>query len=153
MRGTGPGHRCGRLALPVPAGGHPGRAQASEAPPRPQLQAGQGGELGGLLIHHLIISTALYVLQALCPLQKPEDKPLFADGYPYLLVTQPSLAALNTELAGRGAELVVEDRRFRPNITVEGEFPAWAEDTWAWVRVGEATFRNVKPCTRCDLLF
>ena len=68
-------------------------------------------------------------------------------------MTQPSLAALNTELAGRGAELVVEDRRFRPNITVEGEFPAWAEDTWAWVRVGEATFRNVKPCTRCDLHF
>ncbi|KAJ8961039.1 hypothetical protein NQ317_010389 [Molorchus minor] len=27
----------------------------------------------------------------------------------------------------------------------------YEEDTWEWVRIGDAVFRNVKECTRCTL--
>lgn len=26
---------------------------------------------------------------------------------------------------------------------------AYAEEDWDWVRIGDAIFKNVKPCTRC----
>jgi hypothetical protein len=38
--------------------------------------------------------------------------------------------------------------RFRPNIYVEGP-PAFDEDTWVEVRIGESLLRVVKPCPRC----
>jgi uncharacterized protein YcbX len=31
--------------------------------------------------------------------------------------------------------------RFRPNIYVAGEFPAFAEDQWAFIKIGTAVFR------------
>ena len=63
------------------------------------------------------------------PLQEGEkDRPLYADGYPYLLVSQPSLAGLNTVLQEAGVELTVEELRFRPNITVSGTFKPFSED-------------------------
>ena len=43
----------------------------------------------------------------------------------------------------------VTEERFRPNIYIEGEFGAFAEDSWPHLRIGGATFRNVKLCTRC----
>jgi hypothetical protein len=38
--------------------------------------------------------------------------------------------------------------RFRPNLVVTGCEP-YAEDTWHRLRIGELTFRVVKPCSRC----
>jgi uncharacterized protein len=38
--------------------------------------------------------------------------------------------------------------RFRPSLVVRGA-PAWAEDGWRRVRVGDAVFRAVKGCDRC----
>ncbi|WP_143587886.1 MOSC domain-containing protein, partial [Streptomyces alboverticillatus] len=38
--------------------------------------------------------------------------------------------------------------RFRPNLVVGNTAPR-AEDGWRRVRVGEVTFRAVKPCGRC----
>jgi hypothetical protein len=38
--------------------------------------------------------------------------------------------------------------RFRPNLVVSGG-PAWAEDDWRRVRIGDAVFRMAKRCARC----
>lgn len=69
----------------------------------------------------------------------------FADGYPVLLTSEESLAALDE----RCPEPLTMTR-FRPNLVVTG-FPAWDEDGWRRVRIGDATFRVVKPCSRCVL--
>jgi uncharacterized protein len=80
----------------------------------------------------------------------PADRVSFADGYPLLLATEESLAALNDEVlaaAPHGREPLAMSR-FRPNLVVTGA-PAWVEDDWRRVRVGEAVFRAVKGCARC----
>jgi uncharacterized protein YcbX len=81
-----------------------------------------------------------------------EDRVSFADGYPLLLATEESLAALNDLIAEgpRAAEGPVSMRRFRPNLVVAGA-PAWAEDGWRVVRIGAVNFRAVKACDRCVL--
>jgi uncharacterized protein YcbX len=66
-----------------------------------------------------------------------------ADGFPVLLTTIASLDALNHWLPAP-----VTIARFRPNLVVEGA-AAWDEDRWRRIRIGEATFRVVKPCERC----
>lgn len=40
--------------------------------------------------------------------------------------------------------------RFRPNLVVGGT-RQFEEDEWASFRVGGATFRSVKPCSRCKV--
>ncbi|WP_417239976.1 MOSC domain-containing protein [Celeribacter halophilus] len=67
-----------------------------------------------------------------------------SDGFPLLLTTEASLAALNESL-----EAPVTMRRFRPNLVISGEIAPWSEDTWRVVRIGSAVFRVVKPCERC----
>ncbi len=67
----------------------------------------------------------------------------FADGFPFLLLSQGSLDGLNQRLA---APLPMN--RFRPNIVVSG-CEAHAEDGWRRVKIGELPFRVVKPCARC----
>jgi len=79
-----------------------------------------------------------------------KDRPLFADGYPFLMLSQPSLDTLNHALSSSGVELSVEETRFRPNILITGDFPGFAEDKWAHVKIGDTVFRNVKLCTRCN---
>lgn len=78
---------------------------------------------------------------------RPDDSVTFADGYPLLVATEASLAALNEAIAEGGADPVAMSR-FRPNLVVAGG-DAWSEDDWRLVRVGEATFRAVKGCARC----
>jgi hypothetical protein len=73
----------------------------------------------------------------------PGDETGFADGYPFLLLSEGSLADLN----GRLPE-AVEMRRFRPNIVVAGCAP-YAEDGWRRVRIGSVELAVVKPCARC----
>jgi uncharacterized protein YcbX len=74
---------------------------------------------------------------------QPGDRVAFADGYPFLLISQGSLDGLNRRLS-----LPVSMDRFRPNIVVDG-CPPHAEDNWHHVRIGEVDFRFVKPCSRC----
>lgn len=80
---------------------------------------------------------------------EPDDRVAFADGYPLLVATEESLAALNDQVLARtpGRE-ALPMARFRPNVVVQG-FDAWHEDDWRRVRIGEATFRAVKGCARC----
>ena len=67
----------------------------------------------------------------------------FADGFPFLIVNLASLEELNSRL-----DSVIEVRRFRPNIVVEGA-KAWDEDDWTSARIGDTGFTLVKPCSRC----
>jgi hypothetical protein len=77
----------------------------------------------------------------------PDDRVSFADGYPLLLASTTSLAALGAWIAEMGAE-PVPMTRFRPNVVVTGSEP-WAEEGWKRVRIGGQEFRVVKPCDRC----
>lgn len=67
----------------------------------------------------------------------------FADGYPFLLISEGSLEDLNSKL-----EVPVPMNRFRPNIVVSGCQP-FAEDDWKRIRLGSIEFDLVKPCARC----
>jgi uncharacterized protein YcbX len=67
----------------------------------------------------------------------------FADGYPYLLATEESLAKLNDQLAEP-----VPMNRFRPNLVVSGA-PADAELGWAEFSIAGQPFRSVRGCGRC----
>jgi uncharacterized protein len=83
---------------------------------------------------------------------RPADRVSFADGYPLMLATEESLAALNDLIAEgpRAAEGPMSMTRFRPNLVVAGA-PAWAEDGWRVLRIGAARFRAVKAGDRCVL--
>ncbi|MDB4965253.1 MAG: Flavodoxin reductase (ferredoxin-NADPH reductase) family 1, partial [Myxococcales bacterium] len=76
---------------------------------------------------------------------QPGDLVSFADGFPLLLVNRASLDDVSAR-----AQLVVDERRFRPNLVLSGA-PAWAEDGWKRIRVGAITMRVPKPCARCSI--
>jgi uncharacterized protein YcbX len=80
------------------------------------------------------------------------DTVSLADAYPMLLASEESLARLNSWIADgpRAVDGPVPMTRFRPNLVVRGA-PAFAEDTWRRIRVGEIEFRVVKLCDRCVL--
>lgn len=83
---------------------------------------------------------------------REDDRVSLADGYPLLLTSEESLAALNDEVTRQSAtprEMLPVDR-FRPNVVVRGA-AAWAEDDWRVLRIGDTTFRVVKGCARCVL--
>lgn len=71
------------------------------------------------------------------------DRVGFADGFPFLLISQGSLDHLNARLAEP-----VPMQRFRPNLVVDG-CDAHAEDGWSRLRIGDIEFRVAKPCSRC----
>lgn len=73
------------------------------------------------------------------------DRAAFPDGFPLLLIGQGSLDELNRRV-GRELEML----RFRPNLVVQGAEP-FAEDGWKRIRIGEMTFRVLKPSVRCIL--
>lgn len=77
----------------------------------------------------------------------PGDRVSFADAYPFMAISEASLADLNDRLAARG-EAALPMNRFRPNIVIAG-CEAFAEDTWPRLRLGEITFRAGGPCARC----
>jgi uncharacterized protein YcbX len=72
-----------------------------------------------------------------------KDEVSFADGYPFMLLGEASVADLNTRLAEP-----VPMTRFRPNFVVS-ESEAFAEDSWSVVMIGSTVFHVVKPCERC----
>lgn len=74
---------------------------------------------------------------------QPGDQVGFADGFPFLLISQASLDALNARL-----QSPVPMRRFRPNLVIDGCDPH-AEDGWRRLRIGDLVLRVAKPCSRC----
>ncbi|MGE3600729.1 MAG: MOSC domain-containing protein [Dehalococcoidia bacterium] len=72
------------------------------------------------------------------------DQVGFADGYPFLLISEESLADLNAQLSSP-----LPMNRFRPNIVVSGGGAPYLEDQWRQIRIGAIDFHLVKACARC----
>ncbi|BFG14748.1 hypothetical protein CerSpe_010220 [Prunus speciosa] len=72
-------------------------------------------------------------------------KIMFSDMYPYMLLSQGSMDALNNVL-----KEPIPVNRFRPNILVEGCEP-FSEDLWTEIRIDKLTFLGVKLCSRCKV--
>ncbi|MEO7269467.1 MAG: MOSC domain-containing protein [Knoellia sp.] len=83
------------------------------------------------------------------------DHTAYADDVPVTLASLKSLAQLNDWVAegavGRGDELpaALPIHRFRPNVVIDGDLEAFAEDTWSHVRLGGVNFRITGPVSRC----
>ena len=75
----------------------------------------------------------------------PGDMVSFADGYPFLILGEPSMAFLNSKL-----EVQLSIRRFRPNFVFSGNAPH-EEDNWKRFTIGSVRFRGTKPCGRCQI--
>ncbi len=73
----------------------------------------------------------------------------FADGYPLLIVSEASLADLNARIVANSGQPLPMNR-FRPNLVIRG-CEAFAEDRLGEIAIGEAVFRAVKPCVRCQV--
>lgn len=69
----------------------------------------------------------------------------FADGFPFLLISQASLDDLNAKLKNP-----VPMNRFRPNLVVAGG-SAFQEDGWKKIKIGKVLFRVAKSCARCEI--
>lgn len=67
----------------------------------------------------------------------------FADGFPFMLISDSSLHDLNQRV---GVNLRMN--RFRPNLVISNCDP-YEEDLWKKIRIGEIIFHFVKPCSRC----
>lgn len=67
----------------------------------------------------------------------------FADGFPFLIISEASLEDLNRRLG-----MTLSMNRFRPNLVIRGAVP-YAEDAWKKIRIGQMAFDLVKPCSRC----
>jgi MOSC domain-containing protein len=67
----------------------------------------------------------------------------FADGFPFLLISEESLEDLNRRL-----EVPLPMNRFRPNLVIAGGEP-FGEDRMGPFAIGGIRFAVVKPCDRC----
>ncbi|XP_046672219.1 mitochondrial amidoxime reducing component 2-like [Homalodisca vitripennis] len=67
----------------------------------------------------------------------------YSDIASYMLMGEESLKDLNNRLAKPVSHI-----NFRPNILVKGS-PAFSEDCWDWIKIGDNVFRGFKYCTRC----
>jgi uncharacterized protein YcbX len=77
--------------------------------------------------------------------QQNNEQVSLADGFPFLILGQASLNALNDRL-----ELPVPMNRFRPNFVFDGA-PPHQEDSWREFSIGDVRFTGVKPCARCTI--
>ncbi len=136
---------------------HIGDADAEEAPLAVRIWGedctafGQGAQADGWFSRYLGRPCRLVHLsdahpRALDPdYGRDGDTVSFADAFPLLLISLPSLADLNRRLP-----ITACMRRFRPNLVVDGCAP-YAEDGWSRLRIGEVVFEGTKGCTRCAL--
>jgi len=76
---------------------------------------------------------------------QPLDQVAFSDGFPFLIISENSLASLNQAMG-----LDFSMTRFRPNLVISG-CPEYAEDQWREISIGEIGFRLPKPCSRCSV--
>ncbi len=67
----------------------------------------------------------------------------FADAFPFMLLSEESLADLNARL-----DAPLPMNRFRPSLVVAGTAP-YAEDEWTRIRIGTVVFHGATRCGRC----
>lgn len=73
------------------------------------------------------------------------DQTSFSDGFPFLIVSEASLALLNQQM-----NLTLSMQRFRPNLVIT-DCTSYAEDSWRKISIGDISFRLPKPCSRCSV--
>ncbi len=71
------------------------------------------------------------------------DQAAFSDAFPVLVISEASLDELNHRL-----DTPLPMDRFRPNLVVR-DCPAYAEDAWRRIRIGDVVLRAAGPCGRC----
>ncbi|KAJ8602450.1 hypothetical protein CTAYLR_001277 [Chrysophaeum taylorii] len=101
-------------------------------------------EIPGLRLVRMPRSTSRWCDSKYAPLLG--TRTAFSDGFPILLASAASLADLNAKMKSP-----LPMARFRPNVVLDGDLEAWAEDSWARVRLGAHTFLVAKPCSRCKI--
>jgi uncharacterized protein YcbX len=69
----------------------------------------------------------------------------YADGYPFLVISEASLDDLNARL-----DVPLPMNRFRPNIVLSGVAP-YEEDHLARIRIGGVEFVGMTRCPRCPI--
>lgn len=74
---------------------------------------------------------------------KAGDKVSFADGFPFLIMSEASI-----EFIAQYVGFELSPLRFRPNIVISG-CDAFAEDDWKRIAIGDMELDIVKPCSRC----
>jgi uncharacterized protein YcbX len=74
------------------------------------------------------------------------DQVGYADGFPFLLISDESLEDLNSRMAEP-----LPMNRFRPNIVIKGSGVPFIEDRIRQIKIGEIVFSIVKPCARCKI--
>lgn len=80
----------------------------------------------------------------------PSERYLFADGYPYLVLSKASVRALNERLLEKG-ESPVGIERFRANVVLD-DIDAHTEDYAAtFTHASGAALTMASPCTRCQV--
>jgi uncharacterized protein len=118
-----------------------------------------GEEIAEWLTSHLELSVRLVRIGSRYRRPVPEEKVpaihrdalgvrevSFADAYPFLILSEASLADLNQRLVQP-----VPMNRFRPNIVISGLLDPYAEDRWESVEIGSVKFRHGRPCVRCTV--
>lgn len=81
---------------------------------------------------------------------REHDEVGFADGYPFLLISEESLQDLNHRIQERNPDdLMLPMNRFRPNIVIKGSGVPYGEDSLRKIKIGKVIFEIVKPCARC----
>ncbi|SMB80427.1 hypothetical protein SAMN05660772_01621 [Pasteurella testudinis DSM 23072] len=75
----------------------------------------------------------------------PQQALSFADGYPLLLTNLQSFAAVQQQ-----CPTAIEMAQFRANLVID-HAPAFSENRWKQIQIGEVRFINAKPCIRCVL--
>jgi uncharacterized protein YcbX len=114
------------------------RRSAPVVPTSPEADAWISDALGHRA-HLMALTRALPARD--CP--DYERNSTLQDATSFHLTSENSLADLNTR-----SSVVVPMNRFRPNVVVSG-FPAYAEDAWKRVAIGDIQLRWIKDCTRC----
>lgn len=74
----------------------------------------------------------------------------FTDGAPLLVLGLASIDALNERLVEQGDQAMMERRRFRANVWLEGTAPH-EEDTWRSAQIGDVDVGFGTRCARCVL--
>ncbi|EGT30942.1 hypothetical protein CAEBREN_15428 [Caenorhabditis brenneri] len=77
------------------------------------------------------------------PVPKRKDDSQFTNLAPFLLCTSASMRDLNEKMDKK-----ISISQFRPSIEVDG-CPAWDEDKWAEIRIGDAHLQTMAACPRC----
>ncbi|XP_008266626.1 mitochondrial amidoxime-reducing component 1 isoform X1 [Oryctolagus cuniculus] len=76
---------------------------------------------------------------------RPSDEVAYSDVSPFLILSEASLADLNSRLQNK-----VKAANFRPNIVISG-CGVYAEDSWDELLIGDVELKRVMACSRCIL--